>query len=281
MNCVRNDFHKAAAALIERYGNARISQFVVDGIINGQRFVMPDAGEMTDGKRISDYSDALKNLPFPKVALLREHPQSGEQDSGAVWQIIVAVAAEATDYCVGASCDWWIAECVYFGALSKLKGEEIWVPSRPWGMKYSEAEGGVVFFDHAGSEAEERALVGYASEHEPRGAFNGLCELLVMLSLSNVGTKRVDPPKFLNRKRVQRGKLPLYDYHVLTIDGAEVYGRESSASDDRRIRSHFRRGHIRRLDDSRRVWVRASYVHGRADGFVDKDYKVVTPHHAA
>jgi hypothetical protein len=95
-----------------------------------------------------------------------------------------------------------------------------------------------------------------------------------MLSLHNVSTKEIASPAALNKKRQRNGKLPLYDYHVLAVDGSEVYGRDSDDKTDREIRSHFRRGHIRRLDETRRVWVRATIVHGSAKGFVDKDYDV-------
>jgi hypothetical protein len=105
-------------------------------------------------------------------------------------------------------------------------------------------------------------------------AFSAIVELLSLLSVANVSTKLILPPEALNKKRIASNKLPLYDYHVLTIDGEEVFDRRGNAASGEGVRSHFRRGHIRRLNDGRRVWVRHTVVHGKRPGFVDKEYNL-------
>lgn len=97
--------------------------------------------------------------------------------------------------------------------------------------------------------------------------------LCVMLSLKNVEKREIQPPAALNAKRRKKGRLPLYSYHVLEVDG-EVWDNHTSTGQGNGVRSHLRRGHIRRIPSGRCVWVRAAYVHGSADGFVDKDYTV-------
>jgi len=97
-----------------------------------------------------------------------------------------------------------------------------------------------------------------------------------MLALKNVRPQIDEPPPKLNKKRAASGKLPLYAYHVLEVDG-EVWGPHSKGDGSAEYRSHLRRGHIRRLSDGRAVWVRATYVHGRMPGFVSKDYAVKEP----
>lgn len=104
---------------------------------------------------------------------------------------------------------------------------------------------------------------------------NFALQLMVMVNLSNVHKQRVDPPAALNKKRLKNGKLPLYSYHVLKVDG-EVWDRPETCGKGPGVRSHLRRGHVRRLHNSERfVWVRASFVRGSVPGFVAKDYDVV------
>ena len=98
-----------------------------------------------------------------------------------------------------------------------------------------------------------------------------LCKLL---EIHDTTTVKVPLPKALasNTRKWGTGKGG-YDYHVLSV-GGEVWDSPHEATDTGDgVRSHLRRGHIRRLSD-RTTWVRATYVHGRREGFVEKDYLV-------
>ena len=104
-----------------------------------------------------------------------------------------------------------------------------------------------------------------------------LFNMLALLRLHNVTTQTENPSPQLNAKRKSRGKLPLYSYKILVVDG-ERWDTPSVVDEaGEGYRSHLRRGHIRRLSDDRAVWVRATFVHGRKDGFVDKDYDIRSP----
>lgn len=100
-----------------------------------------------------------------------------------------------------------------------------------------------------------------------------LQNLCTMLSLHNVRKSEVAPSSSLQKSRKLRGKLPLRAYHVLEV-GGDIWDGVAHGGGNDGVRSHLRRGHIRRLSDDRRVWVSAAYVHGRKDGFVDKSYSV-------
>ncbi len=100
-----------------------------------------------------------------------------------------------------------------------------------------------------------------------------LCFLNV-LNCNNVHIQRSEPKK--SEKKI-KAALPFDAYHVLTID----VGRSSSAGaglagcSHRSPREHLRRGHIRRLEDGRRIWVNATVVSaGRGFAKVEKDYRV-------
>lgn len=100
-----------------------------------------------------------------------------------------------------------------------------------------------------------------------------LSGFLNALSCSNVHVSNSDVPK---ARRKIKSALPFDSYHVLTIDtpSDSLHG-SSTAGGHRSPREHLRRGHIRRLPDSRRIWVNAAVVGaGRGAGVVTKDYAV-------
>jgi len=95
----------------------------------------------------------------------------------------------------------------------------------------------------------------------------------ILLSLHGTEKITVVPPVKLAKRRNKQGKPPLYEYHVLKISG-EVWDNPhtSESTSGGGVRSHLRRGHIRRLEN-KNVWVRHTLVHGSREGFVKKDYE--------
>jgi len=98
----------------------------------------------------------------------------------------------------------------------------------------------------------------------------------VLLNTHNTTQETVKAPKFLNQKRVKKGKRPLLDYKILVVDGERWDSDDAARSmvhgDGSGKRSHLRRGHIRHLANGKITYVRATYVHGSAEGFIEKDY---------
>lgn len=87
---------------------------------------------------------------------------------------------------------------------------------------------------------------------------------------------RADPiraPTSLNAARIKQGKLPLYDYHVLSLANRRGAARLAPEHPGRRKRCHFRRGHWRHYE-SHKTWIRWMLVGDASLGFVDKDYRV-------
>lgn len=106
-----------------------------------------------------------------------------------------------------------------------------------------------------------------------------MVQLCTVLNCSNVEPADVPVPEKLARARSKSGKLPFYDYKVLTLTGEAAEARRSDrgAQDGSSKRSHLRRGHIRRLGD-RTTWVRPAIVNpGIETGSVEKSYRVERP----
>lgn len=100
--------------------------------------------------------------------------------------------------------------------------------------------------------------------------------LFYILGCSNVETEDNPAPAALNKKRAKAGKYPVLEYKtlVLKIDAPRTSGQASGGT-HASPRVHLRRGHVRRLESGRRVWVQACVV-GSTHGMVLKDYRITT-----
>lgn len=109
-----------------------------------------------------------------------------------------------------------------------------------------------------------------------RDAMLAYFDLKTALSCRNVLELTHPPHAKLQRSRINRGKLALFEYKILTLTGNGPSGGQGTIGLGKETRSHLRRGHIRRLppDLSRRIWVNACMVRGKLPGFVHKDYRV-------
>ena len=104
--------------------------------------------------------------------------------------------------------------------------------------------------------------------------FINIASAVEVFSCCNVSTIEHHPPKFINAKRLAKGKVPFFSYKTLhiTLDASEAPdGKSGSTHASPRL--HLRRGHIRRLGD-RRVWVRSSLVGDKSKGVATKKYRV-------
>lgn len=103
----------------------------------------------------------------------------------------------------------------------------------------------------------------------------GLCEAL---ACSNVDSEVIEPvDQRKNAKRIKQRKLPIYETRRLVIKAplTRSEGSHSHGNSDRQgPREHLRRGHIRRLQDGRRIWVQSCVVVSRENGVIHKSYAI-------
>lgn len=147
----------------------------------------------------------------------------------------------------------------------------------PRGMKGWTSPAGVIEIDPADWKPDNGAPgVKYrlVSGSYPGQLASYVIDLLVALSCCNVQTQALPIDPKLAKAASKRGALPFDTYHVLTIKPSNPKGPAVRAHDHRSPREHLRRGHVRRLEDGRRLWVNATVVNPGACGTVFKSYAV-------
>lgn len=222
---------------------------------HSQRFYLPQSAEILSGVPIvGAYREAAMGLPYASVSL-----NCGQSRDGAYKRIVIASAP------INGLGEKEIA----ISSLIKTKNGS-WSPF-PVGAVISFPDGEDGYHVELSIRPDASHLEdAYGLVSEDVLSVLNLC---VMLSLHNVKAELVSAPDPLGNKRKKQGKKSLYSYHVLNVDG-EIWDSPRNEPIGSTVRSHLRRGHIRRLDEARRVWVRPTYVHGGTPGFVDKDYNV-------
>lgn len=100
-----------------------------------------------------------------------------------------------------------------------------------------------------------------------------LCEALSCINVSHAPIEKINPA--VNDRRIKAGKLPLYETHQLVIDAGRTSESRATLSVGSHAspRQHFRRGHIRRLEN-KNIWVNSCVVGDRNNGVIAKDYAV-------
>jgi hypothetical protein len=111
-------------------------------------------------------------------------------------------------------------------------------------------------------------------------ALNYLLALLGALSCTNVRaeTYHVAPPAKINERRAREGKPPLFETKTLTIhvNPRTPNAHQSFGGGHASPRQHLRRGHIRRLETGKNVWVQPHVVGDSSKGSISKTYRVTT-----
>lgn len=238
----------------KNYANAASN--ICAAIKSGQRFYFPDSADVISGKRLSASQMDLVRLPYQTIAIACGHSSAA---GGAYRRIVVASANPDNDR----------EFCIYSAICGSATGGK-WI-AFPAFQKVSIPEG------RDGYDTQMFVLPGLPDGYVDIGDLGedttAVLNLCLMLAMSNVAESVVRPSAKAAARRKAKGKRPLYDYKILVVDGQKWDG-PSSGSPGSGVRSHLRRGHVRRIADGRAVWVRATFVHGSVAGFVGKDYSV-------
>ena len=85
------------------------------------------------------------------------------------------------------------------------------------------------------------------------------------------GYTPVDKQKFVNKKRIAKGKAPIYEWHTVVIEPPKPKV-EPKGGTHASPKLHDRRGHYRKLRNGKLAWVKACKVGDASKGTVFKDY---------
>ena len=251
-----------------------------------QRFYLPDGANILADKLIDDEVKKLIRLPFDSVSVLREQMMLDAQSTAdaQTWTITVAlnVKSAMNDELRLVQGQRPKLDFVFWSITYDTR-EHVWM-MMPFTIGFRLREGPGYEADILVTDPEMQQMIEQQNKErlanglkgdlieEYRDDCNNVMNLCALLGTKIARASAVEAPAKLNRRREERGKLPLLTYHVLKVDG-EVWD-SPYVKGDGSVRSHLRRGHIRRLSPDKWTWVRATLVHGRSPGFVRKDYLV-------
>jgi len=102
--------------------------------------------------------------------------------------------------------------------------------------------------------------------------------ILEIINCRNIVIQNNKPPEKLNKKRQERGKLPLFEYKTLHIITDEKKYKYLSVEDQEKQkrnspRLHTRRGHIRQYL-KHNIWIDPTIIGTNKKGIILKDYHV-------
>ena len=240
--------------------NREILSNAIDLARVAQKFILPHGGRLYDDPeyRALDENKPLR-LPYPLIALEYARGEFRENKDFMNSSKAILFAREENDFII----------------LTPV----IWADYRQiWGPMPEAAIPRIGYLDRTVTVGRYKALNIYFGSgtgvdvNDYADEAGALLCFLNVLQCKNVQLERSDPKKA--GKKIKTA-LPFDTYHVLTIDVPDKAGDGASTGGHRSPREHLRRGHIRRLADSRRIWVNATVVAaGRGAGVVTKDYAV-------
>ena len=228
---------------IDQYDGTALDIFLREKTACAVQF---DCGDADEIPRVKAAELAEAKAPFPITLLQFETPTSPHKSH------ILILWHESTD-----------GSIVIMGA-ERARADKKWRTMLP---RHVTRNDGVFHFEG----------YGYDDAHKASKVFFAMAlNLFYVLGCSNVGTIETAAPSALNKKRAKAGKFPIIEYKTLVVQlGASRNGRQDAGGTHASPRVHLRRGHVRRLDYGRRVWVQACVV-GSTHGIVLKDYKLST-----
>ena len=100
---------------------------------------------------------------------------------------------------------------------------------------------------------------------------NMMGAIQAIVNAKGVDTRTILPSEKLNKKRIKKGKTPLYSHNVVTFGSISSSGNIVGADMKRASpRQHWRRCHIRTLPSGEKTAIQAMRINGR--GFISKEY---------
>ncbi|ABK44580.1 hypothetical protein Mmc1_2079 [Magnetococcus marinus MC-1] len=283
---------------------AAIARELADKILSAVKFILPEGGKLFDRSEPTQAEMDLLRLPFENLVLeFRAKPNPNEPTTGyharpVPKRLVYAESTDERDDAPGGVIVWPIdfevpsgrfvpspvGALVVRGLFEEFTPSEIRENARrlkPLGLQATRGttratslalgEAGTLYWNTRKQYGLDPQL---AFEQDVTHEITAVRHLCAVLNCSNVGTDRVGPTAYAQRKRAQQGKKPLYEYKILKIDSQQNHSSSNHQGGSHASpRVHLRRGHIRRLEN-RSIWVNACVVGNKQQGLIHKAYAV-------
>lgn len=106
--------------------------------------------------------------------------------------------------------------------------------------------------------------------------FQTVVAALAALSCSNVRIEKGFPPSLMdNKARIKKGHVPHTQKNFITFSVVtEIHGANPNKGSHTKKSTHIRRGHIRRYQSGKKIWVESTVINGGAGEVKPKKYKI-------
>jgi len=212
-----------------------------DSPLKPEEMMWFDAGRLSPTEDIRVPADLVMNLPFPRTAI-------ATIDTKGVKVVLWLISGDGS-VTVGGS----TLHNHYAGIFGESLSPFTYFAT-PEGMRYI-------------SKGEE------VTAEDVKAGFRIVVACLMKIQSESSAYQPTVPNTFINKKRLKKGKLPLFDWHTVTIERSSAQ-RAPAGGTHASPRLHDRRGHWRKHPSGRQVWVKPCKVGDARLGVVFKDYVV-------
>lgn len=238
--------------------SARVLSHCIDLCDGSQKFSLPDGGILIEDREYRALRGVPLRLPFKFIALEYERSREEPPSYGYTRCPKAIVFARERDDLIIVSPVAWIAK------------EQVWGPLPEVALKATD------YFAEGTTDGWQNFK--FYNMNSPLPAGDYLDELSVLLSFLNALACANVQTDTLRRRKAKKPKacLSFDTYHVLVIDGAGSGEHRTGhrIASRRGPREHLRRGHIRKLQNGKCLWVNATVVGAGRRGKVRKEYAV-------
>lgn len=259
---------------------------VLECFRDATKFVCPMNGLFFEDTKFPRYLEMLR-LPYKRV-VLEYDAQYGVFDTNAPDELSVTICAQEDDldgkqgatvfvaYENRAQSGWALMPCwifIPYGITPEQMKDNCDTAGIMTGYIHSDLHS-ILLHPKQKMDAEEAAKATATVLFRESLSVLQFC---AAMACNNVETERVPAPKSINQRRTAKGHLPLFEYHVLTVDVQHRNEKgEPQGGTHASPRQHLRRGHIRHYKSGLTVWIQPMTVGRAEDGKIKKDYRIKT-----
>lgn len=273
--------------------DARAVEDVISGLKFGVRFMGPVDGTLGLGnKKTLEQMHEHVRLPYPMICYEipkqckskpEERPEnySPEMEVDKVVLLGIEVMFDGRGKFIGKQYEGDFLYCVngeepdgfLFLAVDHSNYEDRWMPaSTALFHRYEHyAPQQTIFMPGMFATVDEKTQSLIYDSHAE--AYYSFCNFIALVNCKNLAIETIYPDKKLSARRVRKGKLPMYDYRVLSIHKDAIAAGESLSTFGNKNRYHMCRGHFKKLKTGVFWW--NAHARGKKElGEIEKDYKV-------